>query len=70
MSRWSAVSDYDYYDEQLRYAGPRYVERTCACCGETFSMELDGGPEVLRVWCPDCQASAVAQARRDERGAA
>ena len=30
-SRWSAASDYDYYDSNHEHSG---LERTCAECGE------------------------------------
>jgi len=69
MSRWSAASDLDYRNE---CEGPYYktVDRTCACCGETFAMVVEG--EYLpRPWCPACISRAAAAARQqDERGAA
>lgn len=63
MSRYSAVSDLDYLNESDGPHG-QYVERTCACCKESFSMLVDGA-YVLRVWCPNCQAEACAKARKE-----
>jgi hypothetical protein len=52
MSMFDAASDRDYQDE----AGgpyPRRVERTCAQCGRTFSMVVEG-EYVMHPVCGHC----------------
>lgn len=61
MSRWTAASDRDYFDEANGpYAG---VERTCEHCGRPVLVSRSE-PYVLVIWCDDCQRKDV---RRDDK---
>lgn len=51
MGRWTAMSDYDYYEE--RNPAESMVERSCVICGEFFLMPRDR-EYVAHVTCDRC----------------
>ena len=58
MSKYSAPSDSDYYDE-LEGPQPRLIERKCSLCGYPF-REIAEGEYNLQPVCDHC--------REDNRG--
>ena len=58
MSRWTAPSDLDYYDEFAYDRCRRIGMLACVKCGDDVSVEFDErGP----VWCETCQAKDDAE---------
>jgi hypothetical protein len=50
MGRWSAPSDFDYYDASHHHDG---IERTCHGCGDPV-MVSRGDAYQLQVFCERC----------------
>lgn len=59
MSRWDAVSDYDY-DEERNGPCIARVDRTCGRCGQRFEMDVDLQADYqVQVWCDGCIRTAM-----------
>jgi hypothetical protein len=62
MSRWSAPSSDDYYDEVESARRPTEYDVTCILCGAHFTVRADNRPPYR---CDGCQSidAVVAPAR-------